>query len=187
MSSTLVRVRVNAAHELRFTVECLPFATRVAMLQALDREPIIAGAYAADGGLCPQLAARRHGGGATMPSFARAWDGFTATTRRRRHAEARELEVLRAMLQASVAGGDPGQTAFAVGVRALRGHDAARASGWPLAVRHARRHPSWLRPFRRYDEYRAALCRLDELIPEAVGDHGDPLAGERAPTGATQR
>ena len=60
--------------ELRGVVECLPRATKVAMLEGLRANEIIVGAYTDDGGICPMLAAHRAGGRTSMISFARAWE-----------------------------------------------------------------------------------------------------------------
>jgi hypothetical protein len=101
------RRRRATISELRQAVECLPRATRVAMLEGLDAGPIIAGAYATADGVCPMLAAHRAGGRCSAAFFADAWDRFAFGDRRRRadparRASARELRVLRAHLQASL-------------------------------------------------------------------------------------
>jgi hypothetical protein len=53
------RRRRATISELREAVQCLPRATREAMLDSLDSGPIIAGAYATVDGVCPMLAAHR--------------------------------------------------------------------------------------------------------------------------------
>src|SRR2546429_6484922 len=62
--------------ELRRTIDCLPLATREAMLAGVRAgERIIVGAYVdGRGGVCPMLAAHRRGGGTHLPSLSRAWD-----------------------------------------------------------------------------------------------------------------
>ena len=62
--------------ELREAVQCLPRATRIAMLEGLDAGPIIAGAYTSGDGICPMLAAHRAGGRCSAAFFADAWDRF---------------------------------------------------------------------------------------------------------------
>ena len=88
-------------------MQCLPRATRVAMLEGLDAGPIIAGAYASGDGICPMLAAHRAGGRCSAAFFADAWDRFAfrdgrgrAETPRR--ASERELRILRVHLEASL-------------------------------------------------------------------------------------
>lgn len=80
----------------------LPVASRRAMLEALEDEELIVGAYAdRRGRVCPMLAAHRRGARAVVGGFPRAWDEF-ARARRPRPATQREVEVLRAVLEESV-------------------------------------------------------------------------------------
>ncbi|HSD79223.1 MAG TPA: hypothetical protein VLB47_01130 [Solirubrobacteraceae bacterium] len=96
------RSRRAAAEDLRRAVDCLPLRTRQAMLEGIREHDIIAGAYAdRRGGVCPMLAAHRHGGRTSFITFARTWDRFTGA-RRARLASERELRVLRAHLEASI-------------------------------------------------------------------------------------
>jgi hypothetical protein len=89
--------------ELRLSVDCLPHRTRVAMLEGIRSNEIIVGAYSDRlGGVCPMLAAHRCGGRTSFVSFARAWDRFSGAKRARRATE-RELRVLEATLEASIA------------------------------------------------------------------------------------
>ncbi len=101
---TLRRGRRREAQRLRSVVDCLPYETRVAMLEGICRyDRIIVGAYTdRTGGVCPMLAAHRCGGRTDFRSFARAWDGFTGAGRRARSATERELRTLTAQLEASV-------------------------------------------------------------------------------------
>src|SRR5579875_746102 len=95
----------GAIDDLRTAVGALPRTTRLAMLEGLQRQAIIAGAYASADGICPMLAAHRAGGRTSMAAFADAWDRFalrSGSGRRGRPATARELLVLRAHLQASL-------------------------------------------------------------------------------------
>src|SRR5215216_7243561 len=95
--------RRRPAHELRIAVDCLPLVTRKAMLEGVESSRIIVGAYTdRKGGVCPMLAAHRNGGRTSLASFARAWDRYTGAARRPRPATERELNTLRAMLEASI-------------------------------------------------------------------------------------
>jgi hypothetical protein len=91
------------AERLRRAIDCLPVASRVAMLDAIREETIVTGAYSTrDGGVCPMLGAHRDGGRNSLASFARAWDRYTGA-RRARRATPRELRALETLLQASLA------------------------------------------------------------------------------------
>ena len=72
------------------------------MLEGIRANEIIVGAYSdRAGGVCPMLAAHRHGGRTSFVSFAHAWDRFSGAKRARR-ASARELRVLEDQLEASI-------------------------------------------------------------------------------------
>ncbi len=89
--------------DLRLAIDCLPLRTREAMLDGVRCNEIIVGAYSdRAGGVCPMLAAHRAGGRTSFVSFARAWDRF-ASAKRARRASARELQLLEAHLEASIA------------------------------------------------------------------------------------
>ena len=88
---------------LRTAIDCLPARTREAMLDGIRSSPIVVGAYTdGRGGVCPMLAAHRHGGRTSFVSFARAWDGFARTKTIRRATE-REVRTLENLLVASLA------------------------------------------------------------------------------------
>ncbi len=147
----LQRARRRQAQRLRGVVDCLPYETRVAMLEGMRRyDRIIVGAYTdRTGGVCPMLAAHRCGGRTDFRSFARAWDGFTGAGKRARRASEREVRTLIAQLEASV-WAEQDQ-------RAQTLHPAA-------PERPRRKRPgAWLGPFRRWDGYRDAVREaLDE-------------------------
>jgi hypothetical protein len=173
---------------LRFTIDCLPRRSRVAMLDGINANEIIVGAYTdRDGGVCPMLAAHRRGGRTDLASFARAWDRYTRAGRRARKASEREVRTLRAMLEASLTHDEHirGELADAVAefkaIKARRAAERTRRVPEPVAPRppsdrapaprdtgerdrskELRRRPgwAWLRVFRRYDEYEAALDRV---------------------------
>jgi len=96
----------NPAQRLRTTIERLPERTRRAMLDGIDRNRIIVGAYTdpRSGGICPMLAAHRNGGRTDLASFAIAWDAFT-NARRPRLATRREVRTLRSFLELSLLDG----------------------------------------------------------------------------------
>src|SRR3954464_12984928 len=99
-----MRAKRKLAEELRQAVDCLPERTREAMLEGIDANDIIVGAYTdRRGGVCPMLAAHRNGGRTDLSSFARAWDRYTGARGRPRPATERELNTLSAMLDASIA------------------------------------------------------------------------------------
>ena len=89
---------------LRLAIDCLPVATREAMLQGVRAgERIIAGAYVdRQGGVCPMLAAHRRGGRTDFISFARSWDRFTRVGGKAREATPREIGILAAHLEESL-------------------------------------------------------------------------------------
>lgn len=179
------------ANELRIAVECLPIKTKQAMLDGLEASPIIVGAYTdRSGGVCPMLAAHRSGGRTSFSSFARAWDRYTHAGKGPRPATERELSTLRSMLETGLAADEQTSAEFDA---VIEQHKAARERNAPPApaseperarVRPARRPRrdttdrsrleelrhrhgwAWLRLFRRYDDYAAALRHLDEA-PEA--------------------
>ena len=82
----------------------MPLETREAMLEAVQRNSIIVGAYTGpDGGMCPMLAAHRNGGRTSFAGFARAWDRYTGAVEGARPASERELRTLVTMLESSIA------------------------------------------------------------------------------------
>ena len=144
--------------DLRLAIDCLPLRTREAMLDGVRADDIIVGAYSdRHGGVCPMLAAHRHGGRTSFVSFAHAWDRFAGAKRARRATE-RELRVLEAHLEASIlaesaAGGAP---SFAAAIaehqataRARRAREA-RGTGF-----------GWLRARREEADAERALARVE--------------------------
>jgi hypothetical protein len=99
------RTRTRSSVErLRLAIDCLPVATREAMLRGIRaNERIIVGAYVDQrGGVCPMLAAHRAGGRTDFLSFAKTWDRFTRAAGRSRPATERELAILVAQLEDSL-------------------------------------------------------------------------------------
>ena len=161
----------RTAQELRQAVDCLPARTREAMLEGIGMNEIIVGAYTdRDGRVCPMLAAHRHGGRTNLASFARAWDRYTGA-RRPRPASEREVRTLRAMLEASLmyAEETPELASAAADHRESveRNAKARRRRRRPtgetsrLGELRNRHGWSWLRVFRRLDDYEAALAQIE--------------------------
>ena len=167
-----MRRQRKRAQDLRRAIDCLPRNTREAMLDGIDANPIIVGAYTdGSGGVCPMLAAHRRGGRTSLASFARAWDRYTEAQNARRATE-RELLTLRAMLEASLYY-EPDASDLAAVAAEVRGRRAAEAApdeparrdtGERDRSRELSRRPgwAWLRVFRRYDDWQEALARAEE-------------------------
>jgi len=98
------RQKSNPVERLRTAIDCMPVATREAMLQGvLASERIIVGAYVdGRGGVCPMLAAHRAGARTDFLSFARSWDRFARAGGKPRTASERELRILICQLQGSL-------------------------------------------------------------------------------------
>jgi len=164
-----MRPKRKVAQELRQAIDCLPARTREAMLEGIDANEIIVGAYTdRRGGVCPMLAAHRHGGRTSLASFAKAWDRYTGARRRPRPATERELRTLRSMLEASLFYGGPDLASAANEHRAAveaRGPQPAarRDTGERSRLKELKGKPgwSWLRVFRRYDDFQAALAQAE--------------------------
>lgn len=155
-------------------VDCLPYDTRLAMLEGLHRyDRIIVGAYSdRSGGVCPMLAAHRCGGRTDFRAFARAWDRFTGAKRRARRASEREVRTLFVQIEASI-----------WREQELRA-EMTQLAEEPQAAPAARpdRHPhegSWLMPFRRWDGYREAVEAALKQIRRRSPERSDDRDGER--------
>ena len=192
--------RTATIDELRLAIDCLPRATRIAMLEGIRANQIIVGAYTNGDGICPMLAAHRAGGRTNFISFAQAWDRFAfrdARARVARRATERELLVLTTHLEASLLedeGPAPDLAAAMAAHRELvsnrRGHVPAAdppqdRPGDPDRSRELRTRPgwSWMRVVRRYDDYERALERLaaeHEVLRDRQSDRAPPRA-RRAP------
>ena len=92
----------RSARRLNRAVHALPLDARQAMLDALEDDVLIVGAYTdRRGRTCPMHAAHRRGVRIDVGDFPRAWDAF-GRARRPRGATPRELEILKALLEESV-------------------------------------------------------------------------------------
>ncbi|HYF25638.1 MAG TPA: hypothetical protein VD931_07880 [Baekduia sp.] len=171
----------STIEELRLVIDCLPLRTRQAMLEGVRTNDIIVGAYTdREGGVCPMLAAHRCGGRTNFVSFARAWDRFTKA-KHARSATPRELRILEAHLEASILADDHVDLQAAIrdhrSLKARRPRTAERVRpGDPDRSKELRRRGGWqwLRPFRRLDDYEAALAMVeaerDRLRTEQAGE-----------------
>jgi hypothetical protein len=138
----------------------MPLRSRKAMLGGIEANNIIVGAYAdRHGGVCPMLAAHRNGGRTDLASFARSWDRYTGARGRPRPATRRELNTLRAMLEASIALDELPDLPRRDELPRPRPAD----TGERHRARELRDRPgwAWLRPFRRLDEYERALAEIE--------------------------
>jgi hypothetical protein len=168
-----LRRRRRPAQELRVAIEWLPIDTKYAMLDAIEHNRIIVGAYTdRQGGVCPMLAAHRNGGRTSYASFARAWDRYTHASHRSRPATERELTTLKTMLEGSLASDAPDGTTLGM---AIADHQELKGSTpRPLADTGERnrtpelrkRHGwAWTRLFRRIEDYEAAMAQLENEQP----------------------
>jgi hypothetical protein len=98
------RHRASTVERLRLAIDCMPVATREAMLAGVRaNERIIVGAYVdGEGGVCPMLAAHRRGARTDFLSFAKSWDRFARSGGKARAASTREVRILMAQLEASI-------------------------------------------------------------------------------------
>ncbi|HET9103288.1 MAG TPA: hypothetical protein VFN55_08025 [Solirubrobacteraceae bacterium] len=170
-----MRTRSRAtSRDLALAITCLPRHTREAMLAGIAGNDIIVGAYATGDGICPMLAAHRHGGRTNFIGFANAWDRFAfrnGRSRRARRATERELRVLRAHLEASLLDEDAPHGDLAA---ARREHEQL------LAAR--REHEQRLAGRREQEQRLAARAQRD---PEAGRDHD--LAAAKTPVAPSPR
>jgi hypothetical protein len=99
------RQSTSPIERLRLAIDCMPVATREAMLEGVRaNERIIVGAYVDEhGGVCPMLAAHRRGGRTDFLSFAKSWDRFARAKGGPRRANGREVRILMAQLEGSLA------------------------------------------------------------------------------------
>jgi len=187
--------RRRPAHELRIAIDCLPLGTRKAMLEGMDLNTIIVGAYVdRSGGVCPMLAAHRNGGRTSLASFARAWDRYTRP-RKPRPATDRELRTLSTMLEASIALDEPGFTELSEVIAEHKATTAAEPK--PHERRETRqrketgerretgeRHRAaelrdtegwaWTRPFRRVDDLELVMREVRAMERERARREREP-------------
>jgi hypothetical protein len=175
--------RAATITDLRRAVNCLPRATRIAMLDGIRSNAIIVGAYTGPDGICPMLAAHRAGARTDFISFARAWDRFALSgsrCRRARRASRRELLVLTTQLEASLLDDEAPASDLAAAIAEHRTIVAGRGDrdrrpdprpGDPDRGPELRKRPgwAWMRVMRRYDEYERAMEVLDHEKRRVTG------------------
>jgi hypothetical protein len=153
----------------------MPIQTRKAMLEGIEANRIIVGAYTdRQGGVCPMLAAHRNGGRTSLASFARAWDRYTRARGRPRPATDREVTTLRTMLEASIVLEETPALN-----RVERPRRERRSTGERHRAREFRHQPgwAWLRPFRRLDEYERAVSELRVARADELDLRNDAVGG----------
>jgi hypothetical protein len=194
----------NRAQRLRTAIDALPRRTRIAMLEGIRTNEIIAGGYTAKGGggICPMLAAHRNGGRTNLASFAPAWDRFTGA-RRPRAATPRELGALASYLELSLLRDEQDElsvTALAAQLRAERDASSTEpqpATYGPKSDRAATRRPTgerhrarelrrrarwaWLRPTRSYEVFAERLAAAEQELSEQTARELPAAQGEQAP------
>jgi hypothetical protein len=186
-----MRTRRQATTEnLRHAIDSLPHDTRVAMLDGIRQNQIIAGAYTDHGGICPMLAAYRAGGRASCISFAKAWDAFAfrgARTRPARRATRRELLVLTSHLEVSLLDDDAAiseqDPALPENEELVQARPAGDRPGDTPRSPDLESRPGWVwvRVVRRYDEYECALAAVESGAGDATARQSQ-LPAELAPS-----
>jgi hypothetical protein len=139
------------------------------MLDAVDNERIIVGAYTdRQGGVCPMLAAHRNGGRTSYASFAKAWDRYTKAGNKSRPATERELTTLKTMLEGSLASDAPDNTTLGQAIAAHqelrhRAPKPRRDTGERDRTKELRKREgwAWTRLFRRVEDYEAAVAQIE--------------------------
>ena len=121
------------------------------------------------GGVCPMLAAHRHGGRTSLASFASAWDRYTGAGSRPRPATERELRTLTRDARGVACSTATSELAAAAADHRARSakrtarRAEARHGRASRALKELRERPgwAWLRVFRRYDDFQAALAQAE--------------------------
>ena len=155
-----MRATSDPISDLRRAIDRLPAPTREAMLEGIRANPIVTGAYTDNnGGICPMLAAHRHGGRTTHLAFARSWDALAGDKRVRRATE-RELRILEGQLQASLMK----ESGWVDLGAAIAEHEALKARNAEPQIEVRRLTPPRVRSLRPRRDARRALKRLDREL-----------------------
>jgi hypothetical protein len=154
------RHAADAVERLRLAIDCMPVATREAMLAGVrGNDRVIVGAYVDDrGGVCPMLAAHRCGQRTDFLTFARSWDRFTRAGRASRQATPRELRILLTQLEDSLS-----QTNGLELDEAIKDHHALRSRSLRTRLQRSRAAEPASRPAR-------------SRLPDAADPAGEILA-----------
>jgi hypothetical protein len=178
-----MRRRRSSINDLRLAIDCMPVRTRIAMLEGIQSNDIIVGAYTdRKGGVCPMLAAHRCGGRTDFLSFAHAWDRFTGANNRARLATEREVTILESHLEASLLADD--QIDLATAIADHKASTRRTRPGDPDRQAELRKRAgwAWLRPLRRLDDYERALARAEAQAEELElgldAEHEHSLIGQ---------
>jgi hypothetical protein len=165
------------------------------MLEGIAANQIIVGAYTSPDGICPMLAAHRHGGRTSLISFAEAWDRLAfrgVRQARARRATERELLILRSHLEVSLLADETPagelaatrrehQQLLAQRQERQRAHRPRPGDPDRAAELGVRPGLAWTRIVRRYDDYERTLRHIEETQP-APG--AGPAPGAEPATGA---
>jgi hypothetical protein len=153
--------RLRQIEDLRRAIDCLPERTKHAMLEGIEANTIIVGAYTdRRGGVCPMLAAHRHGGRTDLLAFAHGWDRF-CEAKRPRTATERELAVLKAHLEASLYDAQRQDLAGAIVEHQAAARDRRAAEARSVGL-------GWLRRRSDVGETAEVAETADEREPELV-------------------
>ena len=178
-----MRRRRSSINDLRLAIDCMPVRTRIAMLEGIQSNDIIVGAYTdRKGGVCPMLAAHRCGGRTDFLSFAHAWDRFTGAGKRARLATEREVSILESHLESSLLSDE--QIDLATAIADHKASTRRTRPGDPDRQAELRKRAgwAWLRPLRRLDDYERALERAEaqraELELGLEPEHEHSLIGQ---------
>ena len=189
--------RSTTREALRLAIDSLPRQTRVAMLDGLDTNTIIVGAYTNRRGHLPDArgAPRRVGGRARSRSPRRGIGSRSAAARgiARGRASERELMILRSYLEASLLGtsayGAELERAKSSAIERVehRGHVQPAIGSEPPEPSERPERPgdpdrsaelaasdgwAWTRVVSRYDDYERVLRQLGSEPPAQVDDGG---------------
>ena len=144
------------------------------MLDGIENNDIIVGAYADGRGICPMLAAHRAGGRTSLISFAHAWDRFAfrdSRSKAARRATEREMRVLRAQLQASLLDEDVPAAELQAALaehRELVAQRSAEPGDRCTTDRadelRAREQSAWVRAYRRLGGLQALARTLEDQL-----------------------
>ena len=139
------------------------------MLEGIENNDIIVGAYTDGRGICPMLAAHRAGGRTSLISFAHAWDRFAfrdSRSKGARRATEREMRVLRTQLEASLLDEEAALAEHRELLTQRSAQPGDRYTPDRAAELRARERSAWVRVYRRL-----GLQALARALEDQLGDH----------------